>query len=68
MGLQFCGSESESLQDCVRQASLRYFQRYHDQRLDELRIFIESEGWQICPVRSDFDLIQLMVRVVVNIS
>ncbi|OXA57412.1 syndetin [Folsomia candida] len=60
VGLQFCTSESESLQDCVRQASLRYFQRYHETKLDEIRIFIESEGWQMCPVRSDFDLIQLM--------
>ncbi|CAL8147667.1 unnamed protein product [Orchesella dallaii] len=59
VGFEFCESESDSLQDCIRQASLRYFLRYHEAKLDELRIFLESEGWQVCPVRSDFDACQL---------
>lgn len=59
MGYEFCESESDSLQDCIRQASLRYFLRYHEYKLDELRIFLESEGWQVCPVRADFDACQL---------
>lgn len=59
VGYEFCESESDSLQDCIRQASLRYFLRYHEYKLDELRIFLESEGWQVCPVRSDFDACQL---------
>lgn len=59
VGYEFCESESDSLQDTIRQASLRYFLRYHEYKLDELRIFLESEGWQVCPVRRDFDACQL---------
>ena len=61
VGAEFCQSESESLQDCIQQASRRYFLRYHCSKLDELRIFLENEGWEICPVRSDFDIRKLQV-------
>lgn len=66
VGYEFCESESDSLQDCIRQTSLRYFLRYHEAKLDELRIFLESEGWQLCPVRSDFDACQLQVSKIYN--
>jgi len=62
VGKEFCASESESLRDCIREASLRYFLKYHYSKLEELRIFIENEGWEVCPVRSDFDIHQLHVR------
>ena len=59
IGAEFCQSDSQSLQDCVQQASRRYFYRYHHSKLDELRIFLENEGWEICPVRNDFDIKKL---------
>ena len=30
-------------------------------RLDELRIFMETEAWELCPVRSTFTIHQLRV-------
>ena len=31
-------------------------------RLDELRMFLENEAWELCPVKSNFNTLQLMVR------
>ncbi|XP_046674194.1 syndetin [Homalodisca vitripennis] len=59
IGEEFCGSESEELQNCVRAQSSNYFKRYHTARLDELRIFLENEVWTPCPVRDGFSLLQL---------
>ena len=33
-------------------------------RLEELKIFLESEAWELCPVRSTFSLHQLRVRLI----
>ena len=32
-------------------------------RLDELRMFLENEAWELCPVKSNFNTLQLMVRL-----
>ncbi|GAB1605109.1 syndetin-like isoform X2 [Argonauta hians] len=60
IGEEFCGSQSESLQDVLRQQSLNYFRNHHRARMDELRMFLENEGWELCPVRSNFNLLQLL--------
>ncbi|XP_072179287.1 syndetin-like [Diadema setosum] len=54
VGEEFCGSKSEGLHDSIRQQSLNYFKSYHRARIDELRIFLENEGWEPCPVKSNF--------------
>ncbi|KAF5276706.1 hypothetical protein FQR65_LT16233 [Abscondita terminalis] len=59
VGEEFCGSKSDDLQDSIRKQSINYFKNYHSQRLDELRIFFENESWEICPVKSTFDIVQL---------
>lgn len=30
-------------------------------RLDELRMFLENETWELCPVKSNFSILQLHV-------
>ena len=32
--------------------------------MDELRMFLENEGWELCPVKSSFSIMQLQVRTV----
>lgn len=59
VGEEFCNSKSEDLQKSIRQQSVNYFKNYHMQRLDELKIFLENEMWEICPVKSSFDILQL---------
>ncbi|KAF2896789.1 hypothetical protein ILUMI_09384 [Ignelater luminosus] len=59
VGEEFCGSKSDELQESIRKQSVNYFKNYHAQRLDELRIFLENESWEICPVKPTFDILQL---------
>ncbi|GFO41646.1 coiled-coil domain containing 132 [Plakobranchus ocellatus] len=60
IGDEFCGSKSEALQDSMKQQSLNFFKTHHRVRLDELRMFLENEAWEICPVKSNFNILQLM--------
>ena len=59
VGQQFCGSSSEILQESVRQQSISYFRSFHRSRLDELRMFLENEAWEYCPVQPNFTILQL---------
>ena len=40
---------------------------YYRARLDELKIFLETEAWELCPVRSTFSLHQLRVYTTVHV-
>uniref|UniRef100_A0A8C6XXV7 VPS50 subunit of EARP/GARPII complex n=1 Tax=Naja naja TaxID=35670 RepID=A0A8C6XXV7_NAJNA len=59
VGEEFCGSKSEVLQDSIRKQSVNYFKNYHRTRLEELRMFLENETWELCPVKSSFSILQL---------
>lgn len=59
VGEEFCGSKSEVLQDSVRRQSVNYFKNYHRTRLEELRMFLENETWELCPVKASFSILQL---------
>lgn len=60
IGDEFCGSKSDGLQDSLKQQSLNYFKNHHRYRMDELRMFLENEGWEICPVKSNFTYSRLL--------
>lgn len=66
MGEEFCSSKSEDLSESIRKQSVCYFKSYHAQRLDELKIFMENEAWEICPVKPTFNVVQLQVEYVVH--
>lgn len=38
-----------------------YFFFLHRARLEELRMFLENETWELCPVKSNFNIAQLHV-------
>ncbi|XP_069050868.1 syndetin isoform X2 [Lepisosteus oculatus] len=59
VGEEFCGSKSEVLQESIKRQSVNYFKNYHRTRLEELRMFLENEVWEVCPVKSNFNIIQL---------
>ncbi|KAG1650359.1 Syndetin [Nymphon striatum] len=59
IGEEFCNSKSEALQESVRKQSINYFRNYHRARIDELKIFLENEGWKPCPVKSNFSILKL---------
>lgn len=60
IGEEFCGSKSDGLQDSLKQQSLNYFKNHHRYRMDELRMFLENEGWEMCPVKSNFTYLRLL--------
>uniref|UniRef100_A0A674PNZ3 VPS50 EARP/GARPII complex subunit n=1 Tax=Takifugu rubripes TaxID=31033 RepID=A0A674PNZ3_TAKRU len=59
VGEEFCGSKSEVLQESIKWQSVNYFKHYHRARLEELRMFLENETWELCPVKSNFNIAQL---------
>ncbi|XP_026505238.1 syndetin isoform X1 [Terrapene carolina triunguis] len=59
VGEEFCSSKSEVLQESIRKQSVNYFKNYHRTRLEELRMFLENETWELCPVKSSFSILQL---------
>ncbi|CAF0983402.1 unnamed protein product [Adineta steineri] len=59
IGEQFCQSDSSILQEAMRRQSIVYFRSYHNGRLEELKMFLENETWQWCPVKSTFHITQL---------
>ncbi|XP_020295336.1 syndetin isoform X2 [Pseudomyrmex gracilis] len=59
IGEELCGFKSKDLQDSIKKQSLSYFFHHHASRLDELRIFLENDGWELCPVKSNFVATQL---------
>ncbi|XP_065333095.1 syndetin [Cloeon dipterum] len=60
IGAEFCeNASSADLQGAARKQSLSYLHSYHQTRLDELCMFLENEGWEHCPVRSNFTALQL---------
>jgi hypothetical protein len=63
IGEQFCQSDSSILQEAMRRQSVVYFRSYHNGRLEELKMFLENETWQWCPVKSTFHITQLHVRL-----
>uniref|UniRef100_A0A3Q4BWP6 Uncharacterized protein n=1 Tax=Mola mola TaxID=94237 RepID=A0A3Q4BWP6_MOLML len=59
VGEEFCGSKSEVLHESIKRQSVNYFKHYHRARLEELRMFLENETWELCPVKSNFNISQL---------
>jgi len=62
VGHSFCGSESDTLQESLKRQCLAYFQSYHQSSLEELKMHLENEGWQPCPVKPSFGVHKLAVK------
>ena len=61
IGDEFTGSKSELLQEAMHKQTQNYFHRYHSGCMEEVKMFLENEGWELCPVRSSFTILQLQV-------
>ena len=46
------------LEKCIL-ISRTFFQAYHQEHLGELKMHLENEGWELCPVKSTFKVLQL---------
>ena len=61
VGEEFCSSTSEDLHDSIRTQTVKYFKTYHRSRMDELRMFLENDAWELCPVKASFKIVDLSV-------
>ncbi|KAJ7369799.1 hypothetical protein OS493_036442 [Desmophyllum pertusum] len=59
VGEEFCSSTSEDLHDSIRTQTVKYFKTYHRSRMDELRMFLENDAWELCPVKASFKIVDL---------
>ncbi|XP_034838133.1 syndetin [Maniola hyperantus] len=55
----FCGDKSDLLQDFIKTQSVSYIKNYHRGRMEELKLFLENEGWEQCPVKATFNILNL---------
>eukprot|EP00095_Tigriopus_kingsejongensis_P008145 snap_masked-scaffold196_size269943-processed-gene-1.9 protein:Tk08145 transcript:snap_masked-scaffold196_size269943-processed-gene-1.9-mRNA-1 annotation:"coiled-coil domain-containing protein 132" len=60
VGNDFCGSNSDTLQESLKKQCWNYFHIYHLSRLEELTMHFENEGWAQCPVKPSFKVQQLV--------
>jgi len=63
-GHDFCGSESDTLQDSLKNECTIYFARFHHQKMQEIKMHLENESWELCPVKTTFKLTQLKVILI----
>jgi len=61
VGEEFCRSASEDLHESIRKQTVQYFKTYHRSRMDELRMFLENDAWELCPVKASFKIVDLSV-------
>lgn len=59
IGEEFCNKKSRVLQDSIRTQTINYFKAYHKSNMDELKMFLENEAWELCPVRENFSFLDL---------
>ncbi|XP_048579827.1 syndetin isoform X2 [Nematostella vectensis] len=59
VGGEFCSSKAEDLHESIRTQTVKYFKNYHRSRMEELRMFLENEAWQLCPVKITFKILDL---------
>ncbi|CAB0017518.1 unnamed protein product [Nesidiocoris tenuis] len=51
VGEELCDSNSEDVAESVRTQSINYFNKFHSDKLDDLKVFLENESWTPCPFR-----------------
>ncbi|KAK6015831.1 hypothetical protein OSTOST_18696 [Ostertagia ostertagi] len=58
-GRSFFGYPSDELTVSLEKQAIIYFIRYHSERMEELRMFLENECFTICPVPHQFTIFDL---------
>lgn len=61
LGNEFCNktSDCDIIIQAVKEKTLDYIKFYHLSHLEELKMFLENEIWECCPVKSDFSILSL---------
>lgn len=61
LGNEFCNkaSDCDIIIQAVKEKTLDYIKFYHLSHLEELKMFLENEIWECCPVKGDFSIFNL---------
>lgn len=59
IGLKVCGSPSLDLENAVRTKFQDFFRSFHLKHLERLKMFLENESWELCPVKRSFSFLDL---------
>ncbi|KAF0304932.1 Syndetin [Amphibalanus amphitrite] len=56
IGAELSGQEGGPLEEAVKKQCVAFIHVYHRARLEELRMFLENEAWEVCPVKPTFSV------------
>ncbi|CBY14556.1 unnamed protein product [Oikopleura dioica] len=59
IGYEFCQSDSNALQDFLKESASMFFADFHNRKVEELLLFLTQESWEPCPLRQNFEFTQL---------
>ena len=59
VGYEFCQSDSNALQDSLKESASMFFTEFHNRKVEELLLFLTQESWEPCPLRQNFEFTQL---------
>ena len=60
IGCEFSNTkQSDQLEEALRKATSEYFYVYHKTKMEEIKVFLETELWELIPMKSGFSIEQL---------
>ncbi|TNN17020.1 Syndetin, partial [Schistosoma japonicum] len=59
IGEEFCDCSPNDLLEALRISIQKYFKDFHRKHMDRLKMFLENETWEICPVKHSFTVMDL---------
>ncbi|EGT34777.1 hypothetical protein CAEBREN_16532 [Caenorhabditis brenneri] len=59
IGKTYFSCDQQKLADSIEKRTETYFDRYHNERMEELAMFIENESFTLCPVPFQFTIFDL---------
>lgn len=62
-GLLHFGNPCLEIEQTLEAQSRSYFDRYHLEKMEEVKMFVESETFTLCPVSVQFTLFDLPVSL-----
>lgn len=59
VGEEFAGHVSSDLLEVLRNSIQKFFVGFHKKHMERLRLFLDNETWELCPVSANFTLLDL---------
>ncbi|CAH8541857.1 unnamed protein product [Schistosoma turkestanicum] len=66
IGEEFCECSANELLEALRISIQKYFKDFHRKHMDRLKMFLENETWEICPVKQSFTIMDLQEFIAIK--